>query len=266
MQVLEFDQTHSWPGRRVVITAQKTDNDSRIIVALDYAGLAPVEALVTRLDPGLCKLKVGKQLFTSAGPEVVRYLTGLGFQVFLDLKFHDIPHTVARACEAAADLGVWMLNVHALGGALMLQAAREALGSGRQRPLLIAVTILTSHDQAGLAQIGLQGSVDSNVDRLARLALQAGLDGVVCSAREAARLRQVTREDFVLVTPGIRPLPEDGGQVKADDQKRIMTPAQAIHSGSDYLVVGRPVTQAQDPLAALTHIDAQVRTALRTPS
>ncbi len=228
-------------------------NDSRIIVALDYPGLEPVKTLVSRLDPQLCKLKVGKQLFTSAGPEAVRYLTGLGFQVFLDLKFHDIPNTVARACEAAAALGVWMLNVHALGGGPMLRAAREAVGSGQGRPLLVAVTVLTSHDQAGLEQIGLHGSVDSNVDRLARLAFDAGLDGVVCSAQEARRLRQATAQDFVLVTPGIRPL-----QADSDDQKRVVTPEQAVRNGSDYLVIGRPVTRAQDPVAVLQAINAQL--------
>lgn len=229
-------------------------NDARIIVALDFPAVEPALALTARLDPALCKLKVGKELFTLAGPDLVRQLVARGFDVFLDLKFHDIPHTVAQACKAAASLGVWMLNVHALGGRPMLEAAREALATvGAERPRLIAVTILTSMGQADLAEIGLAGTPEDNVLRLAALAQTAGLDGVVCSSREVAALRQARGPDFTLVTPGIRPAGSAAG-----DQKRIMTPAAALRSGSDYLVIGRPVTRADDPLAALQAIQAEI--------
>lgn len=229
-------------------------NDARIIVALDFPAPEPALALAARLDPAICKLKVGKELFTLAGPELVRQLVGQGFDVFLDLKFHDIPHTVAQACKAAASLGVWMMNVHALGGRRMLEAAREALDATPHRPRLIAVTILTSMGEGDLAEIGLAGTPGENVLRLAGLAQDAGLDGVVCSSREVTALRQARGADFTLVTPGIRPAGSAAG-----DQKRIMTPAEAIRSGSDYLVIGRPITQAPDPLAAVQAIQEEIR-------
>ncbi len=233
-------------------------NDARIIVALDFPAAGPALALAERLDPALCKLKVGKELFTLAGPDLVRQLVTQGFDVFLDLKFHDIPNTVAQACKAAASLGVWMMNVHALGGRQMLEAAREALETaGGERPRLIAVTILTSMGQADLAEIGLAGTPEDNVLRLAALTQAAGLDGVVCSSREVAALRQARGPDFTLVTPGIRPAGSDAG-----DQKRIMTPAEALRSGSDYLVIGRPITRADDPLAALQAIQAEIAAVL----
>jgi orotidine-5'-phosphate decarboxylase len=225
----------------------------RVIVALDYADAAPALDLVGRLSPGLCRLKVGKELFTRTGPELVRQLIGRGFEVFLDLKFHDIPNTVAAACAAAVDLGVWMVNVHGSGGARMMAAAREAVGEGADRPLLIAVTVLTSLDAADLAAIGCPGEPAERVIRLARLAADQGLDGVVCSAREAPAVRAACGAGFRLVTPGVRPAGSG-----SDDQKRVLTPAEAIAAGADYLVIGRPVTRAQDPIAVLEAIAREV--------
>lgn len=221
----------------------------RIIVALDYPQAAPALALAQRLDPSLCRLKVGKELFTAAGPQLVEALQRRGFEVFLDLKFHDIPNTVAQACKAAAAMGVWMVNVHALGGKRMMEAAREALANVANRPRLIAVTILTSMAQDDLHGIGVNASPAQMVQLLARLAHDSGLDGVVCSAQEAAQLRRQHGDDFLLVTPGIRP-----ANAAADDQARIMTPRAALEAGSSHLVIGRPITQAPDPLAALQAI------------
>ena len=225
----------------------------RVIVALDYPDAASALQLVDGLTPGLCRLKVGKELFTRAGPQLVEELAGRGFDVFLDLKFHDIPNTVASACHAAADLGVWMVNVHALGGERMLQAAREGIGRATQSPLLIAVTILTSMDVNALAADGLSGSPQDNVLRLATLAHQSGLDGIVCSSRETGLLRNRLGEAFRLVTPGIRPA---GSQT--DDQRRVRTPADAIRAGSSYLVIGRPVTRADDPVSVLRTINTEL--------
>ncbi len=226
---------------------------SPIIVALDYPDASQALDMAAQLDPTLCRVKVGKELFTRAGPEVVKKLVALGFDVFLDLKFHDIPNTVAAACRAAMDLGVWMLNVHASGGRRMLEAAREAVGSGHERPLLIAVTILTSLEAADLGEIGFTGSPADNVLRLARLTEDSGLDGVVCSSREVSLLRGAVGDEFRLVTPGIRPLGADAG-----DQRRVMTPADALAAGSDYLVIGRPITAADVPHEALNAILAEL--------
>ncbi len=227
--------------------------DPRIIVALDYQDAASARDLVARLKPELCRLKVGKELFVSAGPAFVEELVGRGFAVFLDLKFHDIPNTVAQACRAAARLGVWMMNVHASGGPRMLRAAREALEGLPERPRLIAVTVLTSLDGEELRAIGVEASAQQQVLKLASLAHDAGLDGVVCSAREAPELRQALGSGFLLVTPGIRP-----AGAAAGDQTRILTPDQAIRTGADYLVIGRPITQAPDPLAALASIAREI--------
>jgi orotidine-5'-phosphate decarboxylase len=226
---------------------------ARVIVALDYPDAASALQLVAGLSPDLCRLKVGKELFTRAGPQLVEELAGRGFDVFLDLKFHDIPNTVASACHAAADLGVWMVNVHALGGERMLLAAREGLERAKHTPLLIAVTILTSMDGHDLAAVGLSGTPEDNVLRLAALAHLSGLDGVVCSSRETGILRNRLGPDFRLITPGIRPA---GSQ--ADDQRRVMTPADAISAGSSYLVIGRPVTQADDPVSVLRTINSEL--------
>lgn len=226
-------------------------NDPRIIVALDFGSAIDALRLVEKLDPSLCRLKVGKELFTAAGPQLIEKLMLQGFDIFLDLKFHDIPNTVASACKAASSLGVWMVNVHALGGRKMLMAARDAIPQGSTK--LIAVTLLTSMDQDDIDDIGLQGKSQQIVERLARLTDDCGLDGVVCSALEAARLRQLLGSDFCLVTPGIRP---SGGQ--ADDQKRITTPQQAILNGANYLVIGRPITQAHDPFLVCQQLNSEI--------
>ena len=225
---------------------------SRVIVALDYAEQAQLMAFVDQVTPEQCKLKVGKEVFTRFGPTLVRELVERGFDVFLDLKFHDIPNTVARACEAAAELGVWMLNVHAFGGSAMMQAAREAL-SGEDAPLLIAVTVLTSSGPQELADLGIQQTPAEMVQRLAGMAHAAGLDGVVSSAQEAGLIKQLTGNDFLTVTPGIRP----AGSA-THDQRRIMTPVEAVRNGADYLVIGRPVTQSDDPCRILLTINDEL--------
>ena len=228
-------------------------NDPRIIVALDFAAQEDALALAAMLDPKLCRLKVGKELFTAAGPSLVERLAGSGFEVFLDLKFHDIPNTVASACKAAAKLGVWMMNVHALGGSRMMEAARASLEGMVKRPRLIAVTVLTSMGPGDLKELGLPGDPRETVLRLAKLAHASGLDGVVCSAQEAAPLRQQLGAGFCLVTPGIRP-----SFAAQNDQVRIVTPAEAIRLGSDYLVIGRPITKAANPLQALQQINLEI--------
>lgn len=233
-------------------------NEPRVIVALDFPDAKSALDLARRLDASQCRLKVGNELFTAGGPGLVGELAGRGFGVFLDLKFHDIPNTVAGACRAAARLGVWMVNVHASGGKAMLHAAREAVAAGASAPKLVAVTLLTSMAQAELADVGLQGAPDEIVLRLASLAKAAGLDGVVCSAREAAALRAACGSGFCLVTPGIRP-----ADAQADDQQRVMTVGGAIASGADYLVIGRPITRAPDPLAALQRINAEIASTMR---
>ncbi|MCH8505243.1 MAG: orotidine-5'-phosphate decarboxylase [Ectothiorhodospiraceae bacterium] len=226
----------------------------RVVVALDFQEARDALSLVDQLDPTQCRLKVGKELFVRAGPALVEKLTGRGFEVFLDLKFHDIPNTVAGACRAAAQLGVWMVNVHASGGRAMMEAAREAVDSaGASSPLLIAVTVLTSSSSQVLAETGADTDVGRQVLRLARLSADAGLDGVVCSAQEAGELREVLGQAPLLVTPGIRPAGEESG-----DQHRILPPAAAIAAGSSFLVVGRPVTRAQDPVVALEQINREI--------
>lgn len=226
----------------------------RIIVALDFNTVDQAYALLDQLDPDLCRVKIGKELFTACGPEVVKAVRGRGYDVFLDLKFHDIPNTVAKAVSVAADLGVWMVNVHASGGMKMMEAAREAIGDlGAQRPLLIAVTVLTSLAREDLRQIGIELSAEEQVSKLALLTRDAGLDGVVCSAVETHLLRTQLPADFCLVTPGIRRA-EDA----AADQKRVVGPAEAVANGSNYLVVGRPITQAESPIDALTEFNLAI--------
>jgi orotidine-5'-phosphate decarboxylase len=227
--------------------------DPRVIVALDFADLGPARELVRRVDPSLCRLKVGKEMYTRYGPHFVGELTKAGFDVFLDLKFHDIPSTVAAACAAAADLGVWMVNVHASGGRKMMEAARERVARSSHRPLLIAVTVLTSLGQADIEEVGFTGSPEANALRLAALTKTAGLDGVVCSPREAAAIRGAVGPGFLLVTPGVRP-----ASAALDDQQRVMTPADAVAAGADYLVIGRPVTQSPDPVGVLRDLAAQL--------
>jgi orotidine-5'-phosphate decarboxylase len=234
---------------------------SKIIVALDYDNAASALNLVHQLDPSLCKLKVGKELFTAAGPQFVEKLTAKGFEVFLDLKFHDIPTTVKKACQAASNLGVWMLNVHASGGTSMMHAAAEGVDIGSQgntkKPLLIAVTVLTSMNQASLNEIGITESVENQVLKLAKLTQQAGLQGVVCSALEAQLLKQHLPSDFLLVTPGIRPATATNNII-SDDQSRVLTPIQALNMGASYLVIGRPITQAAKPLETLMKIYKEI--------
>lgn len=222
---------------------------SPIVVALDYPNQAQALAMAKQLNPAQCRVKVGKELFTSAGPQVVEALHKLGFEVFLDLKFHDIPNTCAKACAAAADLGVWMVNVHASGGRRMMEAARNEIDKAKHKPLLIGVTVLTSMEQSDLAELGLNISPIEQVERLAKLTQSSGLDGVVCSAQEVALIGNVCGKDFLTVTPGIRPAGAEQG-----DQRRVLTPAQAKAAGVHYMVIGRPITQAANPALACTDI------------
>lgn len=226
---------------------------SPVIVPLDVPGAEQALALADRLSPELCRVKVGKELFTRAGPAVVEALQARGFEVFLDLKFHDIPNTVAGAVRAAGELGVWMVNVHASGGRRMMDAAAGALQTLSHKPLLIAVTVLTSMSQEDLRELGYDESPEQRVRRLAALAAQSGMDGVVCSAQEAPALRRDRGGDFCLVTPGIRLAGDD-----AQDQRRVVTPADAVALGADYLVIGRSITGAPDPLAALARVTAEI--------
>lgn len=225
-----------------------------ILVALDYDNKNHALSLIDKLDPDMCRLKIGKEMFTLFGPQLVKDIHDRGFDLFLDLKFHDIPNTVAKAVTAAAELGVWMTNVHASGGLAMMEAAKKALlPYGDNAPMLIAVTVLTSMSDDDLKLLGINVTAFEHVQRLAKLTQQAGLDGVVCSAQEATVLKSLLGHDFKLVTPGIRPVGSDAG-----DQHRVMTPPQAIVAGSDYLVIGRPITKATDPLAALQAIHASL--------
>ncbi|WP_318462441.1 orotidine-5'-phosphate decarboxylase [Photobacterium leiognathi] len=225
--------------------------DPKVIVALDYDNQNEALAFVDRIEPGSCRLKVGKEMFTYFGPDFVRQLHDRGHSVFLDLKFHDIPNTCSKAVKAAADLGVWMVNVHASGGERMMTASREILEPyGKDRPLLIGVTVLTSMEASDLAGIGIKQEPQQQVLNLASLAKNSGLDGVVCSAQEASILKGNLGQNFKLVTPGIRPVGSEAG-----DQRRVMTPVEAIAAGSDYLVIGRPITQAADPALVLAEIN-----------
>ncbi|HGV4134759.1 TPA: orotidine-5'-phosphate decarboxylase [Escherichia coli] len=236
-------------------SSSRAVTNSPVVVALDYHNRDAALAFVDKIDPRDCRLKVGKEMFTLFGPQFVRELQQRGFDIFLDLKFHDIPNTAAHAVAAAADLGVWMVNVHASGGARMMTAAREALVPfGKDAPLLIAVTVLTSMEASDLADLGVTLSPADYAERLAALTQKCGLDGVVCSAQEAVRFKQVFGQEFKLVTPGIRPQGSEAG-----DQSRIMTPEQALAAGVDYMVIGRPVTQSVDPAQTLKAINASLQ-------
>ena len=228
-------------------------NRKPIIVALDFVDAESAMKLAEKLDPAACRVKVGKELHAAAGPQLIDKLSRAGFEIFLDLKFHDIPNTVASACRVAARQGVWMINVHASGGRRMMLAAREAVDHADTRPLLIGVTILTSLSTAELSEIGFTGSAADNVMRLAALTKACGLDGVVCSAEEATSLKAALGAAFQLVTPGIR-LPGDA----KGDQQRVVSPTDAIRSGADYLVIGRSITRAKDPIATLHSINRQL--------
>ena len=231
--------------------------DAKVIIALDFDTESQVLALVEQLDPKDCRLKVGKELFTRFGPAIVERLVDQGFDVFLDLKFHDIPNTVAKACLAAADLGVWMVNVHASGGPKMLEHTQNQLSQLSHAPKLIAVTILTSMDQAQLDRVVGHTTVNDQVLKLATMTRKFGLDGVVCSAQEATMLKQALGKGFTLVTPGIRPK-----GASQDDQSRIVTPSQAITDGVDYMVIGRPITKASNPVTALAAINSEIAAAI----
>ncbi|MEB6009363.1 orotidine-5'-phosphate decarboxylase [Escherichia coli] len=236
-------------------SSSRAVTNSPVVVALDYHNRDAALAFVDKIDPRDCRLKVGKEMFTLFGPQFVRELQQRGFDIFLDLKFHDIPNTAAHAVAAAADLGVWMVNVHASGGARMMTAAREALVPfGKDAPLLIAVTVLTSMEASDLADLSVTLSPADYAERLAALTQKCGLDGVVCSAQEAVRFKQVFGQEFKLVTPGIRPQGSEAG-----DQRRIMTPEQALAAGVDYMVIGRPVTQSVDPAQTLKAINASLQ-------
>jgi len=228
-----------------------SNDESRVIVALDYSDQKQALEFVAKTSPEQCKLKIGKELFTRAGPQLVEKLVSKGFDVFLDLKFHDIPNTVKKAVYAAAQLEVWMVNVHAMGGQSMLSAAREGVDmAGNRHPFLIAVSVLTSLKSADLVQLGISDDLPDYVKRLAGMAIKEGLDGLVCSAQEACLLRQTFGNAPLLVTPGIRP-----DWAATDDQHRIMTPKQALQKGASYLVIGRPITQHQNPAEALEMIN-----------
>lgn len=223
----------------------------KLVVALDFDNAASCMQLVNQLSPEFCRVKIGKELFTACGPKVVENIQSKGFDVFLDLKFHDIPNTVAKACKAAAEMGVWMVNVHASGGKEMMMAAKKAIAeSSHPQTKLLAVTVLTSMDQTQLNDVVPEVTPAEQVKKLAQLTADSGLDGVVCSAKEAVMLRETHNDKFLLVTPGIRPAGADMG-----DQKRVMTPVDAIDAGVSYLVMGRPITQASEPLAALNAVN-----------
>ncbi len=232
-----------------ITSTQSSTKEPRIIIALDFKDEASTMLLVNQLEPTLCRLKVGKELFVRCGPSLVDKLINMGFDVFLDLKFHDIPNTVAAACHAAADMGVWMVNVHASGGRKMMQFAREAIEKSTHKPLLIGVTILTSLSRYDISEVGLDIEPAAQVLKLAKLAYDSGLDGVVCSPQEVSVLKQEIGPDFSLVTPGVRPAGTDIG-----DQQRVMTPSEALIAGSDYLVIGRPITANTSPIKALKDI------------
>lgn len=234
-------------------TSNAKTNNSKIIVALDYNNTKKAHQFVDSISPELCKLKVGKELFTLAGPDFVSGLVNKGFDVFLDLKFHDIPNTVSSAVKVAADLGVWMTDLHASGGRRMMESAKEALEQSGSDMLLIAVTVLTSFDQSDMDELGFNCSPEDQVHRLASLAKNSGMDGVVSSAMEAQSLRQVLGDEFALVTPGIRPASAVG-----DDQRRVVTPSQAMANGSSYLVIGRPITQSNNPVETLLAINQEI--------
>lgn len=236
---------------------ESTVSRSPIIVALDYPQMGDALELAGKLDPERCRLKVGMELFTRHGPAIVEKLRQAGFEIFLDLKFHDIPNTVARACAAAADLGVWMVNVHAMGGNRMISEAREALNRCVHQPLLVGVTVLTSLSNEDLRLTGVSGTAAEHMYRLTDMCARAGANGIVCPAEEVKRLKHVFAPPFLFVTPGIRPSGAD-----KHDQTRTMTPAEAINAGSDFLVVGRPITRARDPLKVLEEIESEVNEAL----
>ncbi len=228
-------------------------SDPKIIVALDYSNEKQALNFIAQLNNQLCRLKIGKEMFTHFGPQLIEKIQSKDFEIFLDLKYHDIPNTTAKACEAAADLGVWMLNIHAGGGRKMMEAAANAIANHKLKPHLIAVTVLTSLSQQDLIEIGINDSPATHAIKLAKLAQDSGINGIVCSAQEASSMRKQFTDDFLLVTPGIRTKNN-----KSDDQQRIMTPLNAINAGADYLVIGRPITQSDNPMGTLLTINSDI--------
>ena len=231
-------------------------NKSRLIISLDFSEANQALEFCKKIDPVSCKIKIGKELYTRAGPILIEKLRTLNYDIFLDLKYHDIPNTVANACRVATDLGVWMLNVHASGGSKMMEAAYESIiksGHSKNRPLLVAVTVLTSMSSDDFAELGLTNSIEDQVLLLSKMAKSAGLDGVVCSGIEANKLRHEFGKGFCLVTPGIRL-----DTLNNDDQERIMTPYEAIKAGSNYLVIGRPITRASNPVNVINAINESI--------
>ncbi|MFP3014286.1 MAG: orotidine-5'-phosphate decarboxylase [Arsenophonus sp.] len=228
--------------------------DSPIIVALDYNDKIKALSFVDSVNPNDCHLKIGMQMFTLYGTQFIQTLHQRGFQVFLDLKFYDIPNTVAKAVKAAADIGVWMINVHASGGSRMMSAAKEALVEyGKDAPILIAVTVLTSMDKCSLQQVGINQETSEQVLRLSKLSKECNLDGVVCSAHEASIVKSACGNNFLLITPGIR-----NNVTDVNDQRRIMTPKEAINVGINYIVIGRPITCSVNPVLSLIKINRSI--------
>jgi orotidine-5'-phosphate decarboxylase len=227
-------------------------NNSKIIVALDFESLKETEDFLKKVKGQNCRVKVGKELFTNEGPNVIKLIQQYGFEIFLDLKFHDIPNTVSRAIKASCNLGVWMVNVHASGGKQMLLAAREAVDSSSNKPILIAVTILTSYDNSSYQELGFKNNLLDQIAYLTTLSENSGMDGIVCSANDIRSIKPLVKEKFQFVTPGIRLANSD------DDQKRVTTPEDAITQGSNYLVIGRPITSSEDPAALIEKINQKI--------
>ena len=227
-------------------------DNSKIIVALDFESLKETEDFLKKVKGQNCRVKVGKELFTNEGPNVIKLIQQYGFEIFLDLKFHDIPNTVSRAIKASCNLGVWMVNVHASGGKQMLLAAREAVDSSSNKPILIAVTILTSYDNSSYQELGFKNNLLDQIAYLTTLSENSGMDGIVCSANDIPSIKPLVKEKFQFVTPGIRLANSN------DDQKRVTTPEDAITQGSNYLVIGRPITSSEDPAALIEKINQKI--------
>jgi len=227
-------------------------NDSKVIVALDFSSLNETEIFLKKIKGQNCRLKVGKELFTKEGPNVIKLIQQYDFEIFLDLKFHDIPNTVSHAIKASCNLGVWMVNVHASGGKQMMLAAREAVECSSHKPLLIAVTILTSFDNSSYQELGFKNDLQEQIAYLATMSEKSGMDGIVCSANDICFIKPLVNEKFQFITPGIRV------QKSSDDQKRVTTPENAISNGSNYLVIGRPVTLSDDPASMIEKINQSI--------
>ena len=227
-------------------------NDSKVIVALDFSSLIETEFFLKKIKGQNCRLKVGKELFTSEGPNIIKLIQRYGFEIFLDLKFHDIPNTVSSAIKASCNFGVWMVNIHASGGKQMMLAAREAVDSSSHKPLLIAVTILTSFDKSSYQELGFKNDLQEQIAYLAIMSEKSGMDGIVCSANDISSIKPLVEDKFQFITPGIRI------ENSNDDQKRVTTPENAISNGSNYIVIGRPVTLSDDPATIIQKINQRI--------